>query len=73
MAQECIGRYSREFLRVHIHNRESQNKRKFLLAWCIIYSSLNFLSNKANNKANTREAGDGKQTLRFEFHILQIN
>ena len=34
----------------------------------MIYSSLNFLNNKANNEENTRDAGDGEQTLRFAIH-----
>ena len=32
MAQQCIERYSREFLCMHTMDRESQNERKSLLA-----------------------------------------
>ena len=42
---------------------------KSLLTWCLIYCSLNDL----NNKANTRKAGEGEQTLRFAIYVLQIN
>ena len=48
-------RYSRVFL-CSIHGRESQSRQNNLVAWCMIYCSLNNL----NNKANTREAGEGE-------------
>ena len=48
---------------------ESQNRQKSILAWCMIYCSLNNL----HDKANTREAGKGELTLRLAIHVLQIN
>ena len=49
--------------------REFQSRQKSLLAWCMIYCSLNYL----NNKANTREAGESEQTLTLAIHVLQVN
>ena len=43
-------------MRAYIHGRESENRQKSLMAWCIIYCSLNNM----NDKENTREAGESE-------------
>ena len=53
MPQECIEHYGKEFFNIA---NIKVDKLKSLLAWCMVYCSLNNL----NDKANRREAGEGE-------------